>query len=357
MQTLLYSIMHFLVDGACAYAMFAHFYHAQDFYLMILLYNFCAFALQLPIGSLMDFLKEKQSSFRRLQKTDLPLACTFLSLVFLVAGIYLHPVLLGIGNALFHVGGGIGVIHEDRKKNLRGQALGIFVAPGAMGLFLFTTLGKSLASLFPMIAPSFVLLLSAVFFLLFMAVQREKEDSYTSAESAPPIGPAALIAVFLAFLVVILRSYTGFRVSFSWKSGFLFGFLATLAVVLGKAAGGIVSAHFGMGKTILLSLILAALCYFFKDIPAIGIAALFFFNMTMPLTLYMIVSRTVRLPGTSFGLLTLALFLGFLPQYFSLPALPLGRFTGSMLSLISLLLLFAAFLILKKEGRTDGLSS
>ena len=54
--------------------------------------------------------------------------------------------LLGLGNALFHVGGGVDVIRDGGKC----EKLGIFVAPGAMGLYLGGLIaGKAPWLLFP----------------------------------------------------------------------------------------------------------------------------------------------------------------------------------------------------------------
>ena len=160
---------------------------------------------------------------------------------------------------------------------------------------------------------------------------------------------AASAAAALCFLVVLLRSYAGFSVSFSWKEGFLWGFLATSAVVLGKMVGGILAARFGTEKVMIGSLCAAALCYLFSASPAAGLAALFCFNMTMPVTLYMIADRFRGLEGFSFGLLTVALFLGALPTFSGKPFLP-GHLLGAGVSLLSLILLLAASGLLKKEN-------
>ena len=143
MLTFSYSLMHFLEDGLCAFAMYTVFLHKPDAYLFILIYNFCAFALQMPIGALCDLLREKQKdSGGRFQILPLSSVIAVLGVFVTFFGALTHPIVLGIGNALFHVGGGLGTIDEDRKKGLRGQALGIFVAPGAMGLYLGTVIGK-----------------------------------------------------------------------------------------------------------------------------------------------------------------------------------------------------------------------
>jgi FSR family fosmidomycin resistance protein-like MFS transporter len=57
--------------------------------------------------------------------------------------------------------------------------------------------------------------------------------------------------------------------------------------------------------------------------------------MTMPLTLYALWRRFPAYPGTVFGSLTLALFVGFLPTYFGIN-IPIGGVFGSILSLVLL---------------------
>ena len=54
-MTILYALMHLIVDLLCAWAMFGLFRdgNSTDF----LMYNFCAFALQMPLGALLDLLK------------------------------------------------------------------------------------------------------------------------------------------------------------------------------------------------------------------------------------------------------------------------------------------------------------
>ena len=80
------------------------------------------------------------------------------------------------------------------------------------------------------------------------------------------------------------------------------------------------------------SLTAAAVCFAFGSIPVFGLCALLCFNMTMPLTLHALWRRFPAYPGTVFGSLTLALFLGFLPSAFGID-LPIGGVLGSLLSL------------------------
>ena len=68
METALYSALHFLVDGVCAFAMFGRFLPRGDAAFSLLFYNFCAFALQLPLGLLLDLYLEKRG-----EASELPL--------------------------------------------------------------------------------------------------------------------------------------------------------------------------------------------------------------------------------------------------------------------------------------------
>ena len=70
-----------------------------------------------------------------------------------------------------------------------------------------------------------------------------------------------------------------------------------------------------------------------------GILALFLFNMTMPVTLYLLIRRLPSYPGFSFGFLTFGLFLGFLPAYLELPTWQNSSMIGCVGSLASLLIL------------------
>lgn len=314
MTTMIYSILHMFVDGICAFAMFGKF--SGNF----LIYNFCAFALQMPFGAMLDYFnREKYNKI-----------CASLGVIFTLLGMWVHPAVLGVGNALFHVGAGVDVIQEDKKKGYNGQALGIFVAPGAWGLFLGTQLTKGGIS-------GLQIFLTCALAAVLFAFSKQKihmsaEEEFTSTK----IG-----LLVSCFVVVILRSYVGMAVSFSWKATTVAATLAVLAVVLGKITGGILAARIGTERTIIGSLVLAAVCYYFSLNMTMGILALFFFNMTMPITLYLLVKRWKELPGFSFGLLTFGLFLGFLPVYCGVQVPVSGQVIGVVGSVVSLVILLA----------------
>lgn len=315
--TAAYSAAHFAVDFGCAFAVFSA---CSGGSLCFLLYNFCAFALQMPLGLLAD---------RR--GRGLPFA---LLGGLIVAGMCCLPsfgwagcLVLGLGNGLFHIGGGLDVLRLSGRK---AAPLGVFVSPGALGLYLGTLLGKSG---FPALAAAgLVLLLTVLPAFVCTSIPAPKSQSLT----LPPV--SVLPQALLLFLVVMLRSYGGMLGSFSWKAG-IFVPLATVAVVLGKAAGGFSTDRLGARPTALVSLLAAGLLFALGGTSSIaGLLGLFLFNMTMPVTLWAMAQSMPGCQGFSFGLLTFALFLGFVPVYLGWASLS-GLALGGVALLSCLLLL------------------
>lgn len=345
--TTIYSILHFFVDGICALAMFGWFVSQKNSHWYFLAYNFCAFALQMPFGAFLDMLIMSDGSKKKNAHGIYPYMFTALGVIFTILGAALHPILLGIGNALFHVGGGVGVIYEDHFNCWSGKALGVFVAPGALGLFLGTQIAKTCGNSLNVAALLLCSILTMV--LLIALVHKYPIKEFVSRKKNTSAGNGVILAID-CFLVVILRSYVGMAVTFSWKSGFLLGFVCVLAVVLGKMAGGILSAKIGIQNTMLISLWIAAIGYRFSENMILGIIALFAFNMSMPVTLYLLVRKFKELPGFAFGLLTFALFLGYLPIYWGIPTPIEGNMLGAGGSVMSLLILLLA---IKCGGAVD----
>ena len=403
-MTVIYSALHLLVDGMCALAMFGRLLPGGDRGLSILVYNFCAFALQMPLGVALDAL----CGGKKGREVDFPFLFALAGVLCTMGGAFLHPAVLGIGNALFHVGGGVGTIREDDRRSWRGRGLGVFVAPGALGLYLGTVLGRGgswqmwafgTGVLMALLCAGAIWGRKAHHFevsgrkahcfgmrgqkVCFFEVSGRKAHRFevsggeggteripesgvrgrgteadwraeaqpsksspqkTEKQAAGNTGQGirnTAIAAVCCILVVILRSYVGMAVAFPWKTGFRAGLLAVLLVVGGKAAGGFASARYGMRMTTTVSLGLAGICYLCSAAMLPGLAALFLFNMTMPITLYWLVRSMPRMPGFAFGLLTFALFLGFLPTYFGVAAAVDGPVLGCAGSVLSMLLLTA----------------
>lgn len=315
---------HFWVDFSCALLMFAKISGTGEWALCALLYNFCAFALQMPIGLLADRLSR--------QGRLAALGCTLVT-----AGWAISPVptaaavTAGLGNACFHVGGGVAVLRDGGD---RAAPLGIFVSPGAFGIYFGTLLGRRDG--FPGWGSAVGLVLFALAFLFMEHLEHRAGEIPAPAEGPPAPDRNTLLVLICCFLVVVLRSYLGMVLSFPWKTGGWAPAL-TCALVLGKAAGGFLGDRLGMVRAAILSLGLAAVLFCLSSSPWAGTAAVFLFNMTMPITLW--AAARLLPPGFAFGTLTFALFLGFLPVWLGWPALLTGGTGYAAGALCSLALL------------------
>ena len=141
-----------------------------------------------------------------------------------------------------------------------------------------------------------------------------------------------LLGLLAGFSLMIMFSSRGqFRVQVILSAAA--GVAAFL--LLGKTAGGYLGDRLGMKWASVGSLGLAVLGFLFSGSPLCGVLAIFFFNMTMPLTLRAAADALPGMKGFSFGLLTFALFLGFLPAWagFALPNAGWFLMLGALLSL------------------------
>lgn len=325
----IYSVAHFLVDFACAFLMFRSIAGTQDWRLYILLYNFCAFAMQMPLGIIAD----------KLNRNFLFAAagCVLAGAAYGFTPIpAVTVVTLGLGNGMFHIGGGIDVLNISKEKS---GALGVFVSPGAFGIYFGTILGKgNTLTAFPVILSLFsaAILIVGVHMLL---IRRGTYSGNAEFSLESVSSPQIFSAIACLFLIVCLRSYVGLALNLPWKSSGYWGVILVCAVVLGKTAGGFAADRFGITRTVVLSLSIAAILYIFPHIPLAGITAVLLFNMTMPVTLWIMAKIFPGAKGFSFGLLTFALFLGFLPVHFGADMPP---FLPSVFAVASMVLLLVS---------------
>ena len=232
-----------------------------------------------------------------------------------------------MGNACFHVGGGVAILRDGGD---RAAPLGIFVSPGAFGIYLGTLLGRRDGF------PGWAAAAGLVLFALALLLPERREGETAAPAEAPSPDRNEVVVLICCFLVVVLRSYLGMVLSFPWKTGG-WALALTCALVLGKAAGGFLGDRLGMVRASALSLGLAAVLFCLSGSPWAGTAAVFLFNMTMPITLW--AAARLLPPGFAFGTLTFALFLGFLPVWLGWPALFSGGAGYAAGALCSLALL------------------
>ncbi len=334
-----YSCGHFLIDLTSAFLMFSLSCSGEESLFAVILYNFFAFAVQMPTGLIADRLDRNGvvASFglvlalAAFPLTQIPILCA---------------VVLGLGNCLYHVGGGVDVLGFDDEKQ---WMLGVFVSPGAAGLFIGTFLAKS-GTLSVTAGAVIISLLSAAVILALHLTYSLGEPSGNSPVSMKMTGKMSVFAVILLFLVVVLRSYVGLTLYTPWKNGTLFSVLSLSGLVLGKAAGGFLADRFGAVRTACVSLLLSSVLFIFSENAVCGILAIFLFNMTMPLTLYEVSRIFPHARGFSFGLLTFALFLGCVPSFLSLPVPFYGEvWFHSVEAAVSLVLLTAGLLLSRER--------
>lgn len=315
-----YSAGHFWVDFSCALLMFSQISGTGEWALCALLYNFCAFALQMPIGLLADRLGR--------QGRLAALGCGLVSAGWAISPVPVAAaVTAGLGNACFHVGGGVAILRDGGD---RAAPLGIFVSPGAFGIYLGTLLGRRDGF------PGWAAAAGLVLFALALLLPERREGETAAPAEAPFPDRNEVVVLICCFLVVVLRSYLGMVLAFPWKNGG-WALALTCALVLGKAAGGFLGDRLGMVRAAVLSLGLAVVLFCLSGSPWAGTAAVFLFNMTMPITLW--AAARLLPPGFAFGTLTFALFLGFLPVWLGWPALLTGGIGYAAGALCSLALL------------------
>ena len=306
-----YSVAHALVDGACAALLFAIIASGrndlQNLVQFVLIYDVIAFSTQPIFGLLVDAL-------------EAPAQMAAVGIVLVAASILMMRVPLlavvtaGIGNAVFHIGGGFVSLNLAPGK---ATLPGIYVAPGALGLTIGIMIGKNGG----FVAWPFILLL-LVSASLILGLPRPEVP-------APRTLPGNLrwfeTVIMLLLVSVVIRSLVGQSLILPWKSDPVLLLVLTMAIVLGKALGGILADRFGWSVVALSGLAFSAfLLTFFAPNPALAIAGTFLFNLSMPVTLACLADMLPGKSGFAFGLTALALIVGALPAFTSFHTLTGG---------------------------------
>lgn len=294
MLLLIDSAAHFLVDGLCAAILFGPVAAYGDISVLILLYNTLAFSSQCLVGLAADKLG------RHNYAASVSMLCIVMGFVLPIPALF-RVLLAGIGNSIFHVAGGTMTLLESRGK---AGELGVFVAPGCIGL----TLGTLYPGLGVWFAAGLVLCALAV---LFAGRSYSKNGSLldnnisAAGEALPIVIPALLTCA------VGVRAVGGCAVSFPWKTGSALTILMTLLIFAGKTAGGFICDRLGPKKTAWLSIPAAALLIaFFSGYMLPSLAGQFALNLSMPVTLWLIYRAMPDSPAFAFGLAASALWPG-----------------------------------------------
>lgn len=317
-KLLFYTGLHFLVDLSCIYfltgMMIPRFDEHEQWLVLAVCYNLLAFAWPMVWGCVADFLKK--------DRMLTALGCMLIFVGYLCYRLpYIAIFFLGTGNGWFHIGAGRQVLIESQEMY---APSGVFISSGALGVYLGSCWGRAYIPL----RKEFLLILGTVVLLLW--ITERTEGRYPQKESLAQLKStnsknnfsAVSVSVFrkkilpvvLLFLVVWIRSYYGMILNYPWKRDFFSGLVFALCIMAGKMAGGFLADRLGVERMVILSLGAAAIFAFFSwNLPVCGCLSVFFFNMTMPVTLMRMALLFSDLPGFAFGMLMFALFLGTLP--------------------------------------------
>ena len=333
------SAAHFAVDLACGFVCLGVFVPGaaslEEAALGVFLYNLLAFAAQPLLGAVCD---------RFPRRPWAALGCLTVAAGALLGCLSLGwgaVVLCGLGNALFHPGGGRDALVSSPGTLWQG---GVFVSTGALGVALGMFWGAAFPRPWMAAALAALLGLCALFCWKTPLSRPERRAAVSGASSLP-----FWWVVGLALGSVALRAFVGGAVPLPWKTG-LWALAAAAAAFLGKAAGGFLADRLsprlaGVGA-LLLSLPL--LCLGWAH-PLPSLLGLLCFNMTMPVTLGAVTDKLPNAPGLAFGLTAQFLFVGTLP----LQGLALGQ--GQALALSAAGIALSAVCVgLSSRGRKES---
>jgi FSR family fosmidomycin resistance protein-like MFS transporter len=306
-----YSLAHALVDAACVAALFAivtpNRTDPANAYQLVLIYDVIAFATQPVFGLLVDTIKAPA----KIAATGMLLVAVS---ILMMRAPLLAIVTAGIGNAVFHVAGGFASLNLAPGK---ASLPGIFVAPGALGLTIGILIGKSGG----FVAWPFLLLLLGLAGLMLRLPRLEVQAQ----RQLPGDLRWFKTVIVLLLLSVAIRSLVGQSLVLPWKSDQTLLLALTLAVVLGKALGGVLADRYGWTAVAVSGLVVSLpLLAFFAPLPALAILGTFLFNLSMPVTLVCLAEMLPGESGFAFGLTALALILGALPAF-----MPMQTLTGT----------------------------
>ncbi len=340
-----HTVSHFAVDFACFYMLFAQFIPSRSgpyaATVGMLAYNTIAFGLQPFIGLWCDERGGRDAAW---------LGCALVAMGLFSPSPVAALIVCGLGNAIFHVGGGRdSLIHAEGRM----ARPGVFVSTGAMGVALGTILGKGGGSL----ALPVGLLCAGGLACLFAARTPERQGQAADCGPAPSGFPFALLCG-ACLLAVALRAAIGAHMALPWRaeaSGLL-QLLPALCAMLGKALGGFAADRLGARRVAVGCAVVAAPLLLVR-LPAVSALGILLFNAAMPITLCSLAALLPRTPGLAFGLTTLALLCGTIPSFFWACPSSVAPYLTAGLSLASAVCLYCSAAGKEMTGRHDAAAS
>lgn len=308
-SVLICSVLHLLVDGTCACALYLLASNCgANILSFFIIYNVLAFLTQPLTGFMADMIKR--------QKTVLLSSAILLSTAVIATAVIVKTgvcsptlwtlafvaTLLGIGNSLFHVWGGR-LIAIQTKNDIR--ALGIFVSTGAMGLAIgFVACSWGLLS-------AMIVAIWVAYTTISPTKPINSINSINPTKSTKiPITPLPLFFLLLIIAFVMFRSYIGDVFTAGVERTHTIVLTIASITMFGKMAGGFISRWIGWVPAAIMMVLAVITCSILKTEGALNAAAIigiFAINCTMPITLYLANRLLPGREGLAFGLLAAAL--------------------------------------------------
>ena len=300
------ALLHFLVDGLCLCCLYliAFPFSFPRLTGIFVVYNVLAFLTQPLTGLLADRMRERH--WMLLAAVVLLLAAVMTVTFGLPFAGYLAPVLLGLGNSLFHVWGGKQVVLKAGNDM---RALGLFVSTGAFGL--------AVAMVFFSLSLLYIFLLALCLLAVAYLKLEQNDERVGGALQDTPWSNRVRQSRWLLLLVVVafvmFRSFMGESFTSAIVKDNMVVLLIGLTAMLGKMAGGWLASRMGILLTLAAVLVVVSGCLLCRSSERyVMLTGLFAVNCTMPVTLYWANGLLKGREGLAFGLLAAALIPGYL---------------------------------------------
>ena len=305
---------------------------AQDMNAQILLYNLVAFGLQPLAGMLFDRIRQPKHG------AAVGLLITVTGLLITPLNLNIAIMLIGIGSACLHAGGGSVAITSTPGK---ASAAGVFAAFGVIGL----TIGGMASINYSDIAENILILLLIILATIIWVVPHVSSELVERTSSPMPV---SLLIIFFLVIAIALRStvWVGTQIRVErYTSAALW---LAIAAGTGKLVGGFAADRWGWKRWGLVVLAGAGVLLVFSDFSllALMVGALLLQSVT-PLSIAAVGRSLPKSPALAASLaLGTAIIAGGLPFFF----LKSGWFEPAILAITLLISTLLYWYVLKKPG-------
>ncbi len=300
----LYAFVHFALEVACFSFLFSRLSDDPLWVLLALGYDALAFLPQCLLGALLDRFPKLPAGV---------IGCVLVMAALLLPWDTAALVVIGIGNALVHIAGAQKTL-TSTQGNI--APCGIFVGGGSFGVIAGQLLAKTAFPLYVWVP--LVLMAAALAVVLFVAKYDTTPAVATGFSIERDCADDLLVTLMMA--VVAARAYIGYAIPTEWNKTVSQTVMLFVSMGIGKMLGGVLADRIGYRKTAAFSLLVGLpflLCG--NRLMWVSLIGVGLFSMTMSLTVGVLVSRFSKMPCFSFGVTTVALFLGTVPAFFVRP--------------------------------------